>query len=260
MEQELEQTNTDVEETSQVEESGEVISGETTESTEPMFTESQVQERINSAVENRIARERRKLDREYKESLSKYQELAYLTQTGLKADSLDDALEKTRKFYGEQGIKYVPNDDDDNILGKAYADEIISEADSVEELESAVSRLNSKTNLSNREQIILSNLNSEIETRKRVAELQSIGVTEEEYTSQKFKDFASKFNKETPITDVYELYKKTTDVKPVANPGSMKSVPGKERKDFITEAEYDRMTDKEIEANMDLIRESMTKW
>ena len=85
-------------------------------------------------------------------------------------------------------------------------------------------------------------------------------MTEEEYTSQKFKDFASKFNKETPITDVYELYKKSTDVKPVANPGSMKSVPGKEKKDFITEAEYDRMTDKEIEANMDLIRESMTKW
>ena len=40
----------------------------------------------------------------------------------------------------------------------------------------------------------------------------------------------------------------------------MKSIPAKEKKKYITEAEYDRMTDKEIEENMDLIKESMSKW
>lgn len=248
----LEQTNEPVEETT------ETIVEETT--TEPTYTESQMQERINSAVEKRIARERKKLDREYKESLSKYQELAYLTQQGLKADSLDDTLEKSREFYGKQGITYVPNNEDDEIVGRAYAQEIISESDSTKELEDTAKRLMSKGNLSNRDKIILDNLNSEIETRKRIQTLESIGVTEEEYTSQGFKDFASKFSKETPIEEVYEIYKKNTDVKPVSNPGSMKSIPGKERKDFITEAEYNKMTEKEIEENMDLIRESMYKW
>ena len=250
----LEQTNEEP-----VEETTETIVEEPTPS-EPTYTESQMQERINSAVEKRIARERKKLDREYKESLSKYQELAYLTQQGLKAESLDDTLEKSREFYGKQGITYVPNNDDDEIIGKAYANEIISEADSLNELEDTANRLSNKINLTKRDKIILDNLNGEIESRKRIAKLESIGVTEEEYNSSEFKKFASQFNKDTPIENVYEIYKRNTDVKPVENPGSMKSIPGKERKDFITEAEYNKMTEKEIEENMDLIRESMYKW
>lgn len=250
----LEQTNEPVEETT------ETIVEEPTQPTEPMFTESQMQEKINSAVEKRIARERKKLDREYKESLSKYQELAYLTQQGLKADSLEDTLEKSREFYGKQGITYVPNNEDDEIIGRAYANEIISEADSLDELEDTAKRLSNKTNLTKRDKIILDNLTGEIDTRKRIAKLESIGVTEEEYNSSEFKQFASQFNKDTPIENVYEIYKRNTDVKPVSNPGSMKSVPGKERKDFITEAEYDKMSEKEIEENMDLIRQSMAKW
>lgn len=254
----LEQTNEPVEETEKVEETTETIVEETT--TEPTYTESQMQERINSAVEKRIARERKKLDREYKESLSKYQELAYLTQQGLKADSLEDTLEKSREFYGKQGITYIPTNDDDAIVGKAYAEEIISEADSLKELEDTANRLRNKSNITNREKIILDNLDSEIFTKKRITELEGYGVKEEEYNSKEFKDFASKFTKETPITDVYEIYKKNNDVKPLSNPGSMKSVPGKEKKDFITEAEYNKMTEKEIEENMNLIRESMYKW
>lgn len=255
----LEQTNEPAEETANVEQTTEIIVEE--QPTEPMYTKSQMQEEINNAVENRLARERKKLDREYKESLSKYQELGYLTQQGLKADSLDDTLEKARKFYGEQGITYVPQNDDDKIVGKAYAEEIISEADSLKELEDTANRLSSKVNLSNRDKIILENLNSEIESRRKIALLEANGVTEEEYNSQEFKDFVKKYsNSDTPIMDLYNMYKRVTDVKPVENPGSMKSVPGKEKQDFISEAEYDKMSDKEIEENLDLIRKSMEKW
>ena len=253
----LEQTNEPVEETEQVE-TTETIVEET--NNEPTYTEEQVQERINSAVEKRIARERKKLDREYKESLSKYQELAYLTQQGLKAESLDDTLEKSREFYGKQGITYVPNNDDDEIIGKAYANEIISEADSLKELEDTANRLRNKSNITNREKIILDNLDSEIFTKKRITELEGYGVKEEEYNSKEFKDFASKFTKETPITDVYEIYKKNNDVKPLSNPGSMKSVPGKEKVDYLTPEQVDKMSPDEVEKNLDLIRESMYKW
>jgi hypothetical protein len=262
-EKELEQTNNESVETiteQNVEETTEKIVEEPTKEPEPMFTEEQVQERINNAVANRLARERKRLDRERKEELSKYQELAYLTQQGLKAESLDDTLKKSREFYGKQGITYIPNNNDDEIIGKAYAEEIISEADSLQELEDTAKKLSSKSNLSNREQVILDNLSSEINSRKRIAELQSIGVTEDEYNSSEFKAFEKKFSKDTPITEVYEIYKKNTNVKPLANPGSMKSVPGNEKKDFITEAEYDKMSEKEIEENLDLIHKSMAKW
>lgn len=219
------------------------------------------QDEVNSMVEKRLNRERRRMEREYNDSISKYQELAYLNQQGLKANSLEETLDKTREFYGKQGIKYVPNNTDDEIVGKYYANEIISEADSLEDLEAQAKKLSSKQKLSSREEFVLNGLNDEISNRKRIAELKTIGVNEDEYNSQAFKDFEKRFNKDTPIKEVYELYKlKNTTETPVDNPGSMKSTPGKEKKDYISPSEYDKMTDKEIEENMDLIRESMYKW
>ncbi len=219
------------------------------------------QDEVNSIVEKRLSRERKRMEREYKDSLSKYQELAYLTQEGLKANSLDETLDKSREFYGKQGIKYVPNNADDEIVGNYYANEIISESDSIEDLEEQVKKLSKKQRLSSREEIVLKSLNDEIQNRKRIAELRTIGVTEDEYNSQGFKDFEKRFTKDTPIKEVYDLYKlKNTTEKVVDNPGSMKTIPGKEKRGYISPAEYDKMTDKEIEENMDLIRESMYKW
>ena len=40
----------------------------------------------------------------------------------------------------------------------------------------------------------------------------------------------------------------------------MRSSSQEGEKTFISEAEYDKMTDEEIEKNMDLIRKSMYKW
>lgn len=264
---ELEQTNNNVEnevdntEESTQNESTETIVEPQVEETQPpkLFTQAQVDEMLK----NREARARKKVEREYKNSLSKLNELAYLNQKGLQANNLDETLEKTREFYGKQGIKYIPETDntEEEIIGKYYADEIITEADSIDELEEQARKLSSKQNLSVRENYVLSTLNNEIGNRKRIAELRTIGVTEDEYNSQSFKDFEKQFTKDTPITKVYELYKlSNTTAEPVDNPGSMQSVPGKEKRGYISPAEYDKMTDEEIEKNMDLIKESMYKW
>lgn len=259
---ELEQTNEN-----EVEQEIDNTSNESTETivepqvaeTEPpkLFTQAQVDEMIK----NREARARKKAEREYKDSISKYQELAYLTQAGLKTNSLDETLDKSREFYGKQGITYIPNNADDEIVGNYYANEIINESDSLDDLEEQVRNLSKKQKLSTRDEIVLKNLNAEISNRKRITELKTIGVTEDEYNSQSFIDFEKKFTKDTPIKEVYNLYKlQNTTEKPVDNPGSMKSTPGKEKVNYISPEQYDKMTDKEIEENMDLIRESMTKW
>ena len=62
-----------------------------------------------------------------------------------------------------------------------------------------------------------------------------------------------------PIKDVYELYTKNQPKPKFENPGSMKNT-GSSPKDFITEAEYDKMSREQIRANMDLIEKSMAKW
>lgn len=249
-----EETTEETEETSEVEESTE----------EPEKVKTFTQEEVNEMMKDRIKRERNRLDREHREQLSKYEELAYLTQEGLKASNLEETLEKSRNFYGKQGIKYTPakNTREDEILANAYAREIIEESESIEEIKAVADKLLKKgVNISNREKLVVQCLISEMESRERLSNLKKLGVKEEVYNSKEFRDFEKKFAKDTPISDVYDLYRaKTKSTKIVENPGSMKSVPTKEKKKYITEAEYDRMTDKEIEENMDLIRESMSKW
>ena len=259
-----EETAEEVEETEETSEPvEETVTEEPTE--EPEKVKTFTQEEVDRMMKDRLKRERNRLDREHREQLSKYEELAYLTQEGLKASNLEETLEKSRSFYGKQGIKYQPANStrEDEILANAYAREIIEESDSIEEIKAATDRLLKKgTSITNREKLVVQSLISEMETRERLSNLKRLGVKEEVYNSDEFKAFEKKFAKDTPIADVYELYRAKTKptTKVVENPGSMKSVPAKEKKAFITEAEYDRMTDKEVEENMDLIRMSMAKW
>lgn len=253
--------NEETEETSEPVE--ETVTEEPTE--EPKKVKTFTQEEVNEMMKDRIKRERNKLDRDYREQLSKYEELAYLTQEGLKASNLEETLEKSRSFYGKQGIKYQPanNTREDEILANAYAREIIEESDSIEEIKAAADKLlNKGTSITNREKLVVQGLIGEMESRERISNLKKLGVKEEVYNSDEFRAFEKKFAKDTPISDVYELYRTMTKptAKVVENPGSMKSIPAKENKAFITEAEYDRMTDKEIEENLDLIHKSMLKW
>ena len=222
------------------------------------------QDEMNDIIEGRVKRERNKLDRDYRDKLSKYEELAYLTQTGLKTNDLEETLTKSREFYGKQGIKYTPANStrEEEILANAYANEIIEDSDTIEDIQKAADKLVAKgVNITNKEKLVLKNLIGEMESRKRISDLKSLGVKEEIYNSKEFRDFEKLFTKDTPISEVYNLYRtKTNSTKELDNPGSLKGVQTKDKKTFISEAEYDRMTEKEIEENMDLIRESMSKW
>lgn len=260
----LEMDATEEETTEEVEETEEVSEPVEEATEEPEKVKTFTQEEVDRMMKDRLKRERNRLDRDYREQLSKYEELAYLTQEGLKASNLEETLEKSRSFYGKQGIKYQPakSTREDEILANAYTREIIEDSDSIEEIKAAADKLLKKgASITNREKLVVQGLISEMESRERLSNLRKLGVKEEVYNSDDFRAFEKKFAKDTPISDVYELYRaKTKPTKVVENPGSMKSVPAKDKKTFITEAEYDKMTDKEIEENMDLIKLSMAKW
>lgn len=266
-EEESETTDNMDEELDEVESEEEYTDSEETSQEEEVETPAPktfTQEELDTIVENRLKRERKRLDKEYNSKLSKYEELAYLTREGLKAENDEDALEKTRNFYGKQGIKYTPGRSarEEEILASAEAQDILDNCDSTDDIEKEIKRILSKgTNATDRETLIAQKLNDELTLKVRVSELEKIGVKEEIYNSAEFKKFEKQFTKETPIADIYELYRsKTTPKKEVYNPGSMKTTAGKEKKKFISEAEYDKMSDKEIEENLKLIEESMTQW
>lgn len=236
---------------------------------EPEKVETFTQDQVDDMIQKRIKREKNKFDREYKDlqsKLDKYEELAYLTQQGLEAEDFEDTLNKSREFYSKKGIVYNPtkkNTEEDEIIASYKANEIIDTSDSTEDIQEVIDELLQKgTKISAREKLIAEKLIGELNSRNRLNQLKSIGVEEKVYNSKEFKDFEKKFDKNTPISDVYELYKAKylSQQKEIKNPGSMKNEAEKFKKTFITEKEYDKMTDEEIEKNMDLIMESMKKW
>lgn len=210
------------------------------------------QSEINEMVEKRLAKQKKKLEREYSEKTSKLNELAYLNQMGLKANSLDETLEKSRNFYSKQGIVYKPSDEettrDQEVLAKADAQELIESCDSDEDLELEAKKLSNKANLNGRERIKLQFLQEELNARKSYSSLKKIGVTDEEINSEDFRKFAKKFDKSADATEIWELYRlKNEPQKNVKNPGSLYSNTEKVEKPYYTEAEIQKLTSEQLD-------------
>jgi hypothetical protein len=88
-----------------------------------------------------------------------------------------------------------------------------------------------------------------------------MGVKEDVYTSQEFKDFASMFNAKTPITKIYELFnRETKPKKEIRTMGSMKQNQTGGVKDYYSADEIDKLELEDL-ANpkvWEAVRRSMT--
>ena len=120
-------------------------------------------------------------------------------------------------------------------------------------------------NMTAKEKAIFKVLAEHRQSAERSRELTKIGVTEDVYNSPEFKDFASKFNSNTPIKDVYDIYAKTQPKKNIKPMGSMKNSTSADSgvKDFYTRDEALRFTKKDFDKNPELYRAveaSMLKW
>ena len=90
-------------------------------------------------------------------------------------------------------------------------------------------------------------------------------VSKEVYESKEFKDFASKFNQNIPIEDIYDIYSKTKPKKEIKPMGSMTNKTSDDGtvKDFYTRDEALRFTKEDFDKNPALfkaVQESMLKW
>lgn len=263
-------------ETETTEEIQEEVNTETTEQQENTEgSEKEVktftQDEINKMMEERVRRERNtsrrseaNLKREYEERIA---DIENIIKAGFGTDNLDDGLARITELCKNKGIK-IPerkntySQNDLEVLANHTADEII--ADGYDAVDSELKKLANKgaDRMSAREKLIFNKLNSTKKILDSEKELASIGVKPEILQSKEFKDFADKFTgSKFSMKEVYEMYAKETKPKPKVKPiGSMINPNPKQEKTFISEAEFDKMTDKEIEENMPLIRKSMTKW
>lgn len=262
-------------ETETTEEIQEEVNTETTEQEDTEGSEKEVktftQDEINKMMEERVRRERNtsrrseaNLKREYEERIA---DIENIIKAGFGTDNLDDGLARITELCKNKGIK-IPerkssySQSDLEVLANHTADEII--ADGYDAVDSELKKLANKgaDRMSAREKLIFNKLNNTKKILDSEKELASIGVKPEILQSKEFKDFADKFTgSKFSMKEVYEMYAKETKPKPKVKPiGSMINPNPKQEKTFISEAEFDKMTDKEIEENMPLIRKSMTKW
>ena len=220
------------------------------------------QEDMNAAVGKAKARERAKVEKEYKK---KYGGLTDVLRAGTGKETVEEITETFQKFYTGKGIKIPQQTDysaeDIALLAHAEADEIISAG--YEEVVEEVNRLADigTDKMTPREKALFKALADHRKSAEVGRELSAIGVTEDVYDSPEFKKFAGMFTSSTPITEVYKLYAKT--VKPQVEPiGSMKNGSHDEGKTFYTPEEVDKLTTKDLDNPVifQRVRDSMKLW
>lgn len=236
---------------------------QTTEETTP---KTYTQEEVDAIVGKRLARKEAQIKKTYER---KYGDLEEVLKAGTGKQDVGEITDTFAKFYQSKGIKIPQKTDysakDLEVLARAEADEIIrsgfedviEEADRLKEL--------GASNMTARERAVFKVLAEHIKNAERSQELSKLGVTEDVINSQEFKDFQSKFNPNTPISDIYDIYQKTKPKKEFKTMGSMKNSTSEDGtvKDFYTRDEAMQFTKKDFDKNPALykaVEASMLKW
>ena len=224
------------------------------------------QDELNEIVGKAKARERAKVEKQYKRQ---YGELEEVLKAGTGKESVGELTDTFRQFYLKKGIKLAekPNytAQDIEVLAKAEADDIIRSG--YEEVVDEVERLTElgASNMTPREKALFKVLAEHRQAAERGRELTEIGVTEDVYESKDFKDFASKFSPTTSVKDIYSIYEKTKPKKEIKPMGSMKNHESGDTgvKDYYSPEEARRFTKADFDKNPALFNAvvaSMQKW
>ena len=256
----------------------EILATEIAENVEPTTEETQVEqietpapktyteEEVNEIVGKRLARNTAKIRKEYDR---KYGQLESVLKAGTGKESVEEMTNTFAEFYKGKGIQ-IPTEPtyserDIEVLAKAEANDIIKAGldDVIEEVDRLADiGLN---NMNAREKAIFKELAEYRKSAEASKELSKIGVTEDVYTSKEFKEFASQFNSNTPVTKIYEIYNKMQPKKEVRTMGSMTSNTPTDKgvKEFYTRDEALQFTREDFDKNPALfkaVEQSMYKW
>ena len=225
-----------------------------------------VNERVNEILPNKIERERRKIEKTYRDKLSNYEETESILSTALKTQGITEINKQMRELYKEQGID-IPeyqkprySDEDEKFLGESDASKIIKLG--FEEMQEEANQLaNIGTDkMTVRQKAMFSKLANELTKQKNKVELAKIGVKEDILENSDFRQFSNQFNNNVPIQDIYNMYQKfnNKESKKYDKIGSLKNNKEPIKKDYFTDEEIAKMTDKELDENWDAIRKFQT--
>lgn len=237
-----------------------------TEETPKTYTEDEFNAKLDEALGKKIARNTAKIRKEYDK---KYGELTQVLRAGTGMENIEEITDSFKEFYQGRGVDFQKKSEysakDIEILARADAQEIISDGyDEVVEEIDRLTRLGAD-NMTAREKAVFKALSEHRKSAERHKELSDLGVSAEVYNSKEFQDFAGKFNPATPISDIYDIYKKTQTKKEFKTMGSMKNNTADDNgvKDFYSYEEASKFTKKDFDKNPALfkaVEASMSKW
>jgi hypothetical protein len=252
-------------------ENNEILVANATENAEQTAEQTPVktytQEEVDAIVGKKIARTRAKVEKEYDR---KYGALTDVLEAGTGKSGVKELTDMFSEFYESKGVKIRKDDaayssKDIEILAKAEAGDIIRGGydDVVEEVDRLAEI--GVENMTAREKALFNELAKHRQGAERGRKLSELGVTEDVYESDDFKAFAGKFNSNTPIEDVYDIYKKTQPKKEIHTMGSMKNTSATDGdvKDYYSFEEAKRFTKADFDKNPKLfaaVEKSMAKW
>lgn len=204
----------------------------------------QINEDNQKAWNKRWGREKSKMEREY----AKKDELINLLKEQTSKDNIDDLLDMSYEQYGIEKPN-VSNSKDEEILGKYDAKEILELDD--ETIEEEANRLAGKQRTAREQATFMelgNYLTSKKENEKRKKEIKESGIDEEILDNQNFKDFMNKFNKDTSVSEIYDLYSKTHDTakKKPFSAGSVNGRKAKEESEYFTQEEFMALTAEDL--------------
>lgn len=224
------------------------------------------QDEVDAIVGKAKARAKAKVEKDYQR---KYGGLEEVLKAGTGKESVEEMTDTFAEFYRGKGVvipqKPSYSDKDIEVLARAEANEIISAG--FDEVVEEVDRLAAvgTAKMTAREKALFTVLAEHRQSEERGRELGKIGVTEDVYNSQDFRDFAGQFKPNTPITDVYNIYKQTQPKKNIKTMGSMKNSDSGDKgvKEYYSRDEALKFTKKDFDDNPALfaaVEKSMHKW
>jgi hypothetical protein len=246
-------------------ETTEAVAQPTEEVKPKLYTEDELNARVDELLGQKIARKTAKIKKEYDRE---YGELVDVLKVGLGKDNVKDITSSLKGYYEKKGHKFQEatsyNDSDVKILAEADAKDIIKSG--FDEVVEEVDRLANigVANMTAREKALFKTLAEHRQKEERNKELAKNGVTKDVYESEEFVTFASQFTSDVPITKVYSQYEQLKPKKQVQTMGSMKNTTDDTGvKDYYSYEEAMKFTKADFDRDPKLYQaviNSMTKW
>lgn len=245
---------------------GAKVEEEPTEELPKVYTEEELNSRVDELLAKKLKRQENKIRKEYEKKYSDYREIETVLNAGLGTSNIREAKENLEEFYTKKGIsipKYEPNYNEFDMEAGAEKEALSIIDSGYDEVVEEVERLAhiGLEDMTPRDKIIFNKLANERQRVEDERTLASLGISRSDINGDEFTNFSKKLNPALSLKEKYEMYLAQKPKKQIEKMGSMKSGQQSLIKDSYTAEEISRLTEEDLDNPQiwEAVRKSMTR-